>query len=398
MKIRNQACRFIFITVLLAAVLAGCSAGRTSPDNNSGVTSGPSSTFAASPASDPFPTITAVPPSAAPATVSPAPAPGLSPVPTIIPGPDPSVTAEPPPLPPYTPDASPFKPEGELAELFDYMLQLINRDRQEYGLSPVTLGFNAAAQKHAQDMFDNYFISHWGTDGLKPYMRYTIEGGLRYEQENSAYSGWYDRTENPDSYAPIDVRQELQALQAAMMAEVPPDDGHRRNILNKSHTSVNLGIAYDDKRLALVQQFEGDYIEFTHPPVISGNTLVLSGRFQMDSVDFNNISIFYDPLPQALTQHDLLNVLPDHYNLGDSDPPQETSLILPPPPPGQMYSSLPPHAIQAERWDLDQSGRFFIQADISSSLSRGKGVYTLALIVKLDGEPRNITSYSIFVE
>jgi uncharacterized protein YkwD len=131
------------------------------------------------------------------------------------------------------------------------------------------LSYNAAAQKHAQDMLDNYYISHWGTDGLKPYMRYTQEGGVNYEQENSAYSGFYIN-DNPNNYAPLNAKEELRKLQREMMSEVPPNDGHRLNILNKFHKKVNLGIATDGKRLALVQQFEGSYVEFTQPPALSG--------------------------------------------------------------------------------------------------------------------------------
>jgi len=62
-------------------------------------------------------------------------------------------------------------------ELFQYVLSLVNTDRQTAGLPPVTLAYNSAAQTHAQDMFKNFYGSHWGTDGLKPYMRYTNAGG-----------------------------------------------------------------------------------------------------------------------------------------------------------------------------------------------------------------------------
>ena len=51
------------------------------------------------------------------------------------------------------------------------MLTLINRDREANGLAPVILGTNTAAQSHAEEELANGYISHWGMDGMKPYMR-----------------------------------------------------------------------------------------------------------------------------------------------------------------------------------------------------------------------------------
>ncbi|MBI4286638.1 MAG: CAP domain-containing protein [Chloroflexi bacterium] len=297
------------------------------------------------------------------------------------------------PLPIYTPTAPPYKPTGVQLELFQYMLALINKDRQDFGLAPVTLAYNAAAQKHAQDMLDNYYISHWATDGLKPYMRYTLEGGLNFERENDAYSGWFNRAENPANYAPIDPKEEINALEYAMMYDDAASDwGHRDTILYEWNKRVSLGIAYDNKRLALVQQFEGDYIEYTVPPTLSGNTLSLGGRFTGPSIVLDNVSIAYEALPQPLTAEQLL-AGPHNYNLGE-----RLNFIIPPPPPGQFYVGLPPEAIQAKTWELDQAGRFSIQADIAPSLAKGKGVYTVVIVVKMGNEAVNLTNYSIFVK
>jgi len=277
--------------------------------------------------------------------------------------------------------------------MFQYLLGLINQDRQNNGLNPVVLNYNAAPQNHAQDMFNNYFLSHWGTDGLKPYMRYTQEGGLNYEQENSAYSGWFNRADNPNSYTNLNVKQEIKSLEDAMMAETPPNDGHRRAILNQWSKKVNLGLVYDNKRLAMVEEFEGDYIEYTQPPTLSGNILSLSGQIKLDNIDLNNITIAFDPLPQPLTADQLNYSMPNTYSLGKS-----VNFILPPPPPGQYYSSLSSQAILASKWDLSQTGQFSIQVDISPALANGSGVYTFAMIVKLGNEPKNVTNYSIWVK
>jgi uncharacterized protein YkwD len=304
-----------------------------------------------------------------------------------------STTSEPGPFPvlSVTPTFTQYQPTGEQSGLFQYMLELINRDRQAAGLDPVVLNYNAAAQKHAQDMLNYFYLSHWGTDGLKPYMRYTREGGVNYEQENSAYSGWYNPTDNPEKYMAVNVKEELRSLELAMMTDDAASNwGHRDNILNKWHKRVNLGIAYDQRRLALVQQFEGDYIEFALPPTLTGSVLSLKGTYKLGAI--NNITIAYDELPKTRTPAELLSG-PHSYSMGET-----LAYIIPPPSPGHYYSNIPSQATQANRWEIDQSGQFAIQADISPALSHGKGVYTVSVIVSVDSHPQNLTNYSIFVE
>jgi len=307
---------------------------------------------------------------------------------------EPSLTPTPvvfPDGPAYTPDAAAFIPSDDQAEIFQYALDLINSDRAAAGLSPVVLGTNAAAQIHAQDMFDYYYIAHWGTDGLKPYMRYTLEGGLNYEMENSAYSGWYDTSIDPDTYADIDVKQQIYDLEYAMMNDDGPTWGHHDNILNSLHTKVNLGIVYDNKRVALVQQFEGDYVEFYQPPVINGTTLSLTGRLLEGTLQ--NVQICFDEYPEAINATALVNGPYHSYSLGD-----RIAYLVPPPPPGQYYSNLGTGAVVSDQWDTSDSGQFMISADIAEALSRGRGVYTIVISAEMNGKQVQLTNYSIFIK
>ena len=41
-----------------------------------------------------------------------------------------------------------------------------------------------AAQLHAESLPESCFSSHWGIDGLKPYMRYSLAGGYQRNGEN----------------------------------------------------------------------------------------------------------------------------------------------------------------------------------------------------------------------
>ena len=298
----------------------------------------------------------------------------------------PSATPIKPPFPTvvYTPTAAPYVPAGTQAELFSFALQLINKDRAAQNLPAVDLGYNAAAQKHAQDMLDNNYLAHWGTDGLKPYMRYTFEGGFNYEQENSAFSS---------SSAKIDPRTEIQALEQAMVYDDAASNwGHRDNIWNTLHKKVNLGLAYNNNSLALVQQFEGDYVEFYQPPTITGNLLSFSGQFKMAGLTLNNAAITFDDLPQKLTAAELTAGPYHSYSQGPV-----LGIIFPPPPPNAHYNNLPAGSMIASK-GLVNDTVFWLETDISTILSKGPGVYTVNLVAVLDGKATSFTNYSIFVK
>ena len=67
-----------------------------------------------------------------------------------------------------------------------YMLRLINNERRSAGVPEVELGVNDAAQLHAEDSLEGCHSSHWGSDGLKPYMRYSLAGGYQSNGENGS--------------------------------------------------------------------------------------------------------------------------------------------------------------------------------------------------------------------
>jgi len=80
---------------------------------------------------------------------------------------------------------------------------------------------------------------------------------LNKEGENSAYSGWFNPADDPNNYAPLNVRDEIASIEHIMMYDDAASNwGHRDTIMNKQYTRGKYRIAYDNKRLALVQQFD----------------------------------------------------------------------------------------------------------------------------------------------
>lgn len=124
------------------------------------------------------------------------------------------------------------------------MLGMINRDRATQGLTPVTLDEGPAqvsGQRHAEDMAKNGFLGHWGTDGSTPEQRHTEAGGADMVLENaSCVDDLKKRTLEVDPWVPESAIAHAEHL---FFDELPPNDGHRKNILRPHHTRVGIGIA-----------------------------------------------------------------------------------------------------------------------------------------------------------
>lgn len=144
------------------------------------------------------------------------------------------------------PPATVERPSGRLtvAEARRYMLALINRDRASQGLSPVTLDEGAptaAGTAHAEDMAKLGYLGHWGSDGSVPEQRHTGAGGADMVLENAlCFTDEKKRTLDPKPT--IDPAQ-IERAEGLFFNEVPPNDGHRKNILKPTHTRVGIGVA-----------------------------------------------------------------------------------------------------------------------------------------------------------
>ena len=125
-----------------------------------------------------------------------------------------------------------------------YMLTLINQDRATEHLPPVELDEGApttAGQAHAEDMAKNGYLGHWGTDGSVPEQRHTDAGGSDLVLEN-ALCFTDEKARTLDGHPLIEAEQILKA-EAMFFNEVPPNDGHRKNILKPFHKKVGIGVA-----------------------------------------------------------------------------------------------------------------------------------------------------------
>lgn len=222
---------------------------------------------------------------------------------------------------PTTTQLIPTSPD-ELLRGRQFMLTLINADRARFNLSPVDLGNNPAAQRHAGDMARHSYRSHWGTDGLTPYMRYTRAGGVNREREN--ISGPEPLPDAPDADA-----DSLTDLLSGAHREMMSRPEQRANILDHWHRRVNIGIACNPAACWVVQQFAGDYVLFDELPAIAAGKLSFAGRLA-DGMELDGAAVWYHQLPRSLT----LGQLDATYSYGLGQYP--ATFLRPPPGPGLL--------------------------------------------------------------
>ena len=316
-----------------------------------------------------------------------------------------------------------------------YMLDLINSERKKAGVAPVVLGDNIAAQLHGEASLENCFSGHWGVDGLKPYMRYSLAGGFQSNGENGSGLDYCIRA--ADRYRPIaSMDQEIREAMEGWM----DSPGHRRNILDPQHKRVNIGIAWDRYNTAMYQHFEGGYVEYDRLPMISDGILALSGQ-PKNGVRFRQerdlgLQIYYDPPPSTLTRGQLARTYCyDHGRLvaGLREPltggyrwttHEFTTTYDPCPSPYDVAADTPAprspaeaHRAWQQAYNASQSRQpqsitipwitakewkardasFAVHADISKILSQhGHGVYTVMLWGDIDGARAVISQYSMF--
>jgi uncharacterized protein YkwD len=158
--------------------------------------------------------------------------------PTTPPTPLPTTPSTKPPIstPTKSSNGGPTSQEQQLAQ---YVFGLINHDRVTRGLPSYT--WNAAlargARLHNSRMVAYGQLSHQCPGEPDLGTRITSDGlAWRAAGENIGWSNYPD------------PQQGLLSNHQAMMAEQPPNDGHRRNILSTSYTLVGIDVLIDSQR------------------------------------------------------------------------------------------------------------------------------------------------------
>ena len=278
-----------------------------------------------------------------------------------------------------------------------------------------------------------------GTDGLKPYIRYSLAGGYQTNGENAlTYNEcglndtWLQWNDEPTEMVTDAVEGWLES------------PGHRETMLSPEYRRVNLGLAWTRNVFKAIQHFEGDYVEMDRLPTIEDGVLDLEGNLS-NSYTFTGTvplvaAIVYDPRPRKLTGGQLARtycyghgeliaaLIPPQRRLKDDFEStfsmEETQCIDPyhvrhsaAEPESQAESSRifeesKEESLQVRETEktltfrkaqeMTADGReFVLVADVSELLEQhGAGVYTVVLLASLEGNGEDgrqvISEYSIF--
>jgi hypothetical protein len=253
-----------------------------------------------------------------------------------------------------------------LNQLRSNLLQMVNEERAVAKLSQVAIDSLATevATRHAREMAQHKYVSHWNREGLKPYQRFSFAGGFHATQENISAA------DNTWSSELKDLIQDTSYLHLRLYNETPPNDGHRKAILAPQHTHVGFGIAVDELRLRVVELFVSKYVEFGSQPQKGkpGETINLKGRLRDLSHTLTIIEVFYETLPKKLEAEALNQTRA--YSL-----PSESVNLRPRLPPPYQYADKLPGVIE-----VDETGSF--RAPITL-FKKSPGIYTVVCWVKV---------------
>lgn len=183
------------------------------------------------------------------------------------------------------------------------LLERINRDRVAHGVPPVRYDSRAAL---AGDLFclDSALAGswgHWDVQGRAPYLRWALAGGVDIHSENAAaYSISSGRLGRP-------VRELLLQAHETMMAETPPQDGHRRTILDPGFTHVGVGLAVVGGELRMTEEFTRslfEWVEVPDRPLRAGQRARFAGR-PPAGWEVGLIQVRFEPPPRPLSVPEL---------------------------------------------------------------------------------------------
>ena len=260
--------------------------------------------------------------------------------------------------------------ERQFPLLRQKLLTLLNDERAAAGLNRLELDELACkvGDDHATDMIRGQFLSHWGSDGRTAYHRYSFAGGVDALQENVGSA------ESIHSFAPNSVIQDFLDMHKAMLDETPPNDGHRRTILNPYHTHVGFGLAFQGRSLRLDELYLARYLEidpFTRQAKPK-SMMTFTGRVLNQKHRLHEVDLFYEPLPtpREITWLRTLRSL---------SLPSEYIVLKPKAPAGTTYTD-------GSTGDFDfGGGRFHVPVRMSRD---EPGIYTIQFWIERSGFAR----------
>jgi Cysteine-rich secretory protein family len=157
-----------------------------------------------------------------------------------------------------------FKDNDEVLKIKLIHLDVINRSRKKSKVPPVKLDILASrvANRMCREAAENSYVSHWDMEGEKPYHRYAFSGGYDHVSEN-AFGEWTSGNYNTSN---SEILKMMESGHSSFMSERAPNDGHKKNIIERSHNFVGIGFFASENQFRYYEEFVDRYFEFENIP------------------------------------------------------------------------------------------------------------------------------------
>jgi uncharacterized protein YkwD len=197
--------------------------------------------------------------------------------------------------PPQLAPVEPVQPAAPWAETKQQVLDAVNQARRQAGLHPVAWDrvLERTGDAYCERLVAEGGIGHVAADGVPPYLRYLLAGGNGFHRQNV---GSLDSTGQVD---PAGVDGIALELLAHMLAEQPPDDGHRETILDPFATHLGIGVAVSDGAVRISHEFAGRRVVDWRPPPPAARPLAvlrLEGTVS-PPLEVAAVEVLWQPLP-----------------------------------------------------------------------------------------------------
>jgi uncharacterized protein YkwD len=200
----------------------------------------------------------------------------------------------------YGSDRDEVRYEERAAPAKRELFRRINADRVASGIPPLAYDLLAAkvGDEFCLDAVRGGFAGHWDLAGRPPYLRWALAGGIDFHGENVgsvSRKGW--------NLVESEIELRLLDLHERMMGERPPNDGHRRALLDPNWTHVGIGVAWAGGELRMTEEFVrrvAEWVEIPSGPLPSGAEAVVRAQLPR-GWSIGPLSIVFDPPPLPLS-------------------------------------------------------------------------------------------------
>jgi len=237
------------------------------------------------------------------------------------------------------------------------LLRVINAERAAHGAPPLAYDLLGArvGDEFCEDAARNRTSGHWDLAGRAPYPRWALAGGIDHHAQNFAAESrrGFEFTEPPAEL--------LKEAHEAFMSEKPPDDGHRKTVLDPIWTHVGIGFAIVGGEMRMTEEYSRrvlEWMEVPDGPLRAGKKATVA--FQLPrGWSVGGVEVVWEKAPGGLSREEI--AARGSYGL-----PTGGTMLRPHPPAGST-------------WTTGEKGSFHAPAggklEVTFLLDRGPGHY-----------------------